>query len=55
LVTIGEFTKGQLFIPRLNLWLWYKSSTIILLRYYILPHEVKEFFGGKEYLSLLYL
>jgi hypothetical protein len=48
LVALGEFTKGQLFIPRSNLWLWYEPGTIILLRGHILPHEVEEFFGGQR-------
>lgn len=48
LVSLGEFTKGQLFTPRLNLRLWYEPGTIILLRGHILPHEVEEFFGGQR-------
>ncbi|KAG0705959.1 hypothetical protein DFH29DRAFT_1067185 [Suillus ampliporus] len=48
LVALGEFTKGQLWIPRLNLLLFYGPGTIIFIRGHILPHEVLAFEDGQR-------
>ncbi|KAG2132885.1 uncharacterized protein EDB93DRAFT_1093456, partial [Suillus bovinus] len=48
LVALGSFKSDHLFIPRLNLRLWYESSTIILLYGHILPHAIKAFFDGQR-------
>lgn len=48
LVALGEFKKGHLFIPRLNLRLFYEPGTIILFRGHILPHEVEAFEDGQR-------
>jgi hypothetical protein len=48
LVALGHFKGGHLFIPRLNLRLWYEPGTIILLRGHILPHVVEAFFDGQR-------
>jgi len=48
LVALGEFKGGSLFIPRLNLVLYYEPGTIIFLRGHILPHQVLPFYGGQR-------
>ncbi|KAG1802586.1 hypothetical protein EV424DRAFT_1351688 [Suillus variegatus] len=48
LVALGTFKGGHLFIPRLNLRLWYEPGTIILLCGHILPHVVEAFFDGQR-------
>ncbi|KAJ8587483.1 hypothetical protein M405DRAFT_741718, partial [Rhizopogon salebrosus TDB-379] len=48
LVTLGKFKGGSLFIPRLNLVLYYKPGTIIFLHGHILPHEVWAFHDGQR-------
>jgi hypothetical protein len=48
LLTLGQFTKGYLWIPRLNLRLFYEPGTMIVLRGHILPHEVEAWEGGQR-------
>lgn len=48
LVAFGRFTKGFLWIPRLNLLLFYGPGSIIFLRGHILPHEVLAFEDGQR-------
>jgi hypothetical protein len=48
LVVLGEFTEGYLWIPILNLQMWYEPGTILLIRGHILPHEVEAWVGGQR-------
>ncbi|KAJ8579255.1 hypothetical protein M405DRAFT_754724 [Rhizopogon salebrosus TDB-379] len=48
LVALGKFKGGSLFIPRLNLVLYYEPGTIIFIRGHILPHEVLAFHDGQR-------
>jgi hypothetical protein len=48
LIVLGEFTKGDLYIKRLNLRLFYEPGTIIIIRGHILPHEVEIWEGGQR-------
>jgi hypothetical protein len=48
LVVLGKFRKGHLFIPRLNLRLFYEPGTVIILRGHLLPHEVEAWEGGQR-------
>jgi hypothetical protein len=48
LIVLGDFTKGHLFVPRLNLRLSYEPGTIVYIRGHILPHEVEAWEGGQR-------
>lgn len=48
LVAFGQFTKGAMHIPRLNLRLRFQPGDIIAMRGRILPHEIEAWSGGQR-------
>jgi hypothetical protein len=48
LLVLGKFTKGHLWIPKLQLRLFYEPGTIVIFRGHLLPHEVECWEGGQR-------
>jgi hypothetical protein len=48
LFTLGRFTKGHLFVRRLNLRLFYEPGALVVIKGHILPHEVEVWEGGQR-------
>jgi hypothetical protein len=48
LMTLGEFTGGELYIPSLNLRLHYEPGAIVLLKGRRLSHVVETWEGGQR-------